>query len=206
MDAIETWIQKYKSLKSGKDHSSGETNDSDLNNMQFDQIYNSSSDNVIINEVAINNDECTTRTECDPTSEYELSESHSNSIEPAAQYTNGESQMFMDDDDESIDESQCYTDDDQYLSGLCDEDRNEDGTITENGLQKLPLDTWKDQKWDCWNCGKTFSKASDLLLHINENHQSIVRYFCFECSKLFNKYSSFVSHVRSKHKPHLKYW
>lgn len=89
---------------------------------------------------------------------------------------------------------------------LSDNEKNNDGTISEKGKDKINSETWNDYQWDCCYCFESFTNVNDLRGHCSNYHaQQMFQYFCSDCSKVFSKYIMFITHVRVSHRPHLKF-
>lgn len=89
---------------------------------------------------------------------------------------------------------------------LNDDDKNEDGTLSQNAVEKLKIESWNDYPWKCIDCDILMVDIHDLRQHHISNHQSRSKYCCVDCPKIFNKYATFLNHVRCRHRSHLKFW
>lgn len=91
---------------------------------------------------------------------------------------------------------------------LNDDDKNEDGSISQNAVIKMKIESWNDYPWKCIDCGSQMVDIHDLRQHHISSHQSTSKYCCVDCpkEKVFNKYATFLNHVRHRHRSHLKFW
>lgn len=121
------------------------------------------------------------------------------------------------DDHNNDDELNGYADNDnsdsnfdeiEILSSaeLNDDDKNEDGTISQSVMEKLKIESWNDYPWKCIDCNTYMVDIHDLRQHHITKHQSTSKYCCVDCPKVFNKYATFLNHVRGRHRSHLKFW
>lgn len=89
---------------------------------------------------------------------------------------------------------------------LTDDDKNEDGSISQSVIDKLKIESWNNYPWKCIDCGTQMVDIHDLRQHHISSHQSTSKYCCVDCPKVFNKYATFLNHVRCRHRSHLKFW
>lgn len=111
-------------------------------------------------------------------------------------------------DNETSDEENSNLEEIEILSSaeLNDDDKNEDGSISQSGVEKLKIESWNDYPWKCVDCGNQMVDIHDLRQHHISSHQSTSKYCCVDCPKVFNKYATFLNHVRCRHRSHLKFW
>jgi hypothetical protein len=89
-----------------------------------------------------------------------------------------------------------------------EEDKNPDGSLTENG--GLGLLGWDHYEWKCVICSneneKVLLSSSQMLeQHFKTDHKdSKLSYPCMDCKLSFRSYFSFQNHVID-HQPHLKF-
>ncbi|KAG4066817.1 hypothetical protein HA402_012884 [Bradysia odoriphaga] len=88
---------------------------------------------------------------------------------------------------------------------LNDDDKNDDGSISQRAVEKLKIESWNDYPWKCMDCDLLMADIRDLRQHHITNHQSTSKYSCVDCPKVFNKYATFLAHVRNRHRSHLKF-
>lgn len=92
------------------------------------------------------------------------------------------------------------------LQTLNNNDKNIDGTITDSGLKKLNLKSWKQYPWKCVVCNAEFYASLELISHFKLAHpKESLSYDCMDCTKTFTKYITFLNHVKKRHRTHLKY-
>lgn len=95
------------------------------------------------------------------------------------------------------------------LSVLTDDDRNADGTIKLEKIEKLNLEDWSKLYYPCWVCNATHFDNVALKDHISSEHpcneQRIVCPFC-STKIIFSRRTTLYDHMRKHHLPHLKYW
>lgn len=119
-----------------------------------------------------------------------------------------DNEIVCDDPHEHSDDSNSNFEDIEILNAieLNDDDKNDDGSLTQRAVEKLKIESWNDYPWKCVDCDLLMSDLHDLRQHHISDHQSTSKYGCVDCSKVFNKYATFLSHVRSRHRSHLKFW
>lgn len=99
----------------------------------------------------------------------------------------------------------CYMENDGILKFITDNEKNENGTINEDGMKKIP-NLWSDYFWNCNECECQYQNVFDLRKHYAVAHHKRIKYVCIDCPKTFNKYMAFQKHICLRHRPHLKYW
>lgn len=111
-------------------------------------------------------------------------------------------------DNETSDDSDSNSAEMEILSSaeLKDDDKNDDGSISQSAVEKLKIESWNDYPWKCIDCNILMVDIHDLRQHHISNHQSTSKYCCADCPKVFNKYATFLNHVRGRHRSHLKFW
>jgi hypothetical protein len=88
---------------------------------------------------------------------------------------------------------------------ICDKDKNPDGTITEDGLNKLPAIIWRDFPLFCEKCHIEYTSIFDYRNHFESKHPNDDIFSCLNCTnQKFQQVSGFVNHVVTKHHEHLR--
>jgi hypothetical protein len=86
-----------------------------------------------------------------------------------------------------------------------EEDKAEDGTLTDRMKQQLASVGWFNYQWKCIECDESFSTVYDLEKHSLKIHEKKCSINCELCCKIFLNYTTFLNHVVSMHQPMLKY-
>lgn len=95
----------------------------------------------------------------------------------------------------------------KLLKHIHKDERNTDGTITLEGVQRLQLLDWTILKYRCFLCKSIEECTSALRRHIREQHfHEEFRYFCVICSKEFQFPGSLSRHVMNCHFRYLEHW
>lgn len=90
---------------------------------------------------------------------------------------------------------------------VSEEDKNPDGTITEESKRKIKGKLWKDFQMVCEICTVEHENLFDFRAHFESSHPSEVTFSCLDCkSQTFQQVSGYVNHLISKHHEHLKLW
>lgn len=97
-------------------------------------------------------------------------------------------------------------DDHQSILPLNENDKLDDGTISEVVCSKLNFSTWFDYLWNCCECGKKLKTAKELNQHAQKIHGNLSKYLCIDCNESFDDYHKFIKHVRDDHRNYLKFW
>lgn len=124
------------------------------------------------------------------------------------QHIKDDDNIYADNDTSDEEYSDANVDETEILNSvqLNDDDKNEDGSISQNVVEKLKIESWNDYPWKCMDCGNQMVDIHDLRQHHISCHQSTSKYCCVDCPKVFNKYATFLNHVRCRHRSHLKFW
>ncbi|CRK92997.1 CLUMA_CG006532, isoform A [Clunio marinus] len=89
---------------------------------------------------------------------------------------------------------------------LLESEKNDDGTITESGLLRIPLLGWSAYIWRCVVCKVSIDSSKSLEAHFKIEHTKTKPiYPCMDCKLSFKSYFSFQNHVIDNHKPNLKF-
>lgn len=93
------------------------------------------------------------------------------------------------------------------------DDRNDDGTVNSDAIQRLGLVNWMVVlQHQCCICYVCFCSNYELKAHFTSEHaNNDLRYMCSMCSKStdqrsYHRRSLLHKHIMRKHLPHLKYW
>lgn len=90
-------------------------------------------------------------------------------------------------------------------------DRNADGSVNSDTVQRLGLVNWMVLQHQCWICSTCFCSNYELKAHFTSEHSNTdLRYICSICkSKVRSSYvrrAHLHRHIARQHFPHLKYW
>ncbi len=135
--------------------------------------------------------------EMHPSPEQQTIETHSNA---------DETNVYGENDGEHSDESNSNLEEILNAAELDENDKNDDGSITQMAVDRLKIESWNDYPWKCSDCDVLTVDIHDLRQHHISDHQSTTKYCCVDCPKIFNKYATFLNHVRGRHRSHLKFW
>lgn len=93
---------------------------------------------------------------------------------------------------------------------------NPDGTITDEGMEKLQqylsvngTTTWNECKFKCNDCDYTAQGFNEFHQHDQTTHSKFImkRTFpCAFCDLVCKRLQSLIVHISHRHKPHLGYW
>lgn len=89
-------------------------------------------------------------------------------------------------------------------------EKNDDGTLTKNAIQKVKNLGWNKYEWKCYLCSTNdtriiFKSRSNMEDHFRASHPDVKKsYSCGDCKLAFKSYYSFQNHVID-HRPLLKF-
>lgn len=87
------------------------------------------------------------------------------------------------------------------------EDKNADGTVKGESIERLKLDDWSVYQHQCNECHLSFLNHSELAWHYKSDHSVVtLRYRCWLCSMSYTVRGKLLRHIAHKHIPHLDYW
>lgn len=90
---------------------------------------------------------------------------------------------------------------------LTNNDKNSDGSVSQEAISKLNLDDWSILKLHCYVCNELFENHRSLRSHFSRNHSNqTLRILCTICNSSFSKKRSVYRHIISSHRPYLKFW
>lgn len=95
-----------------------------------------------------------------------------------------------------------------FLKSIEENDRNTDGTIKLDAVQRLELDNWSIIQYKCYLCKVQLPDHYEWRSHIKLEHpgQSF-RHLCNICNlKHYVQRKPLFKHVISNHRRHFKYW
>lgn len=101
--------------------------------------------------------------------------------------------------------------DDNFLTLIRSEDRNDDGTIKTKRILQLELGSWLMLQYQCYLCGTCLGDNYNLKQHLLEEHpQQPYKLLCSFCKKkkprTLKRKQAMIDHTKIFHFPHLKYW
>lgn len=97
---------------------------------------------------------------------------------------------------------------------LSSNDRNPDGTVTNEAIQRLNLVNWSIYQHRCKECDQMFEEQIDLTVHHKKEHANIkMRFHCWLCKSIdpanersYSDKTHLNRHIIREHIPHLEYW
>lgn len=90
---------------------------------------------------------------------------------------------------------------------LSEEDKNVDGTVKEEAIERLKIANWSVYQHKCNECGLSFINNVDLGRHYRGAHAHMsLRHRCWICPSNYGKRSILAKHIVRQHIPHLAYW
>lgn len=106
---------------------------------------------------------------------------------------------------------QCGNFVDNFLRQVKSKERNDDGTINSDTIQRLGLINWMVLQHQCSICYVCFCSNYELKTHfISEHSNNALLYLCSMCNpkkhRTYRRRSILHRHIIRKHLPHLKYW
>lgn len=90
-------------------------------------------------------------------------------------------------------------------------ERNDDGTVNSDTIQRLGLVNWMVLQHQCSVCFTCFCSNYELKAHFTSEHSlNDLRYMCSMCKSTgrnsYRRRAHLLRHTVRKHLPHLKYW
>lgn len=94
------------------------------------------------------------------------------------------------------------------LEQFLPDDRNVNGTVKMEAIERLGLDSWASVQFRCYICLKELYDFYELRIHMNAAHRgNPVRHFCNICNlKHYAKRKSLRNHIISMHRRYFKLW
>lgn len=89
-----------------------------------------------------------------------------------------------------------------------DDERNDDGTVKMEAVQRLGLDNWTLIYYRCYLCRTRFPDRYECRNHFKVDHPDHQRrHLCTICNeKHFKQYKAMTEHVIAHHRRYFKYW
>lgn len=95
-----------------------------------------------------------------------------------------------------------------FLKAISMNDRNEDGTVKMEAIERLGLDNWSSIQHTCHLCHKQWPEQYDWQDHIRKEHPGHpIRHLCNICKvHHYSKRSPLMKHILTKHRRYFNYW
>lgn len=95
-----------------------------------------------------------------------------------------------------------------FLEAIGKEDRNADGTIKLEAVQRLELDNWTILQYVCYLCKTLVPDHYEWRKHIKVEHPALpYRHLCNVCNAIhYSDRKPLYRHVINKHRGYLKFW
>lgn len=95
-----------------------------------------------------------------------------------------------------------------FLNAISEDDRNDDGTIKPEAIERLKLGNWTLLQHQCYLCPLQFSDYSEWRDHILTEHpEKPFKHACIICDdKVYSTREPLKRHIANNHQRHLKYW
>lgn len=112
-------------------------------------------------------------------------------------------------EDDTLESFMTY--DCNYPECVSADDRNSDGTVKAEAIDKLKICNWTIFQHQCNVCNACFNESYDLNRHHKREHcHSELRYKCWLCKESknlsYSKRTVLFRHIVRHHIPHLAYW
>lgn len=100
---------------------------------------------------------------------------------------------------------------DTLLELLLNEDRNDDGTVKSDAIQRLELKNWLLLQYQCGLCNECLGTHHAFKWHFIREHPDVSKMrnrcsFCTNEKRTYRRRSSLCRHIIKCHFPYLKYW
>lgn len=113
-------------------------------------------------------------------------------------------------DDIDSDKSKCATEfnENNFLKSIGKSDRNADGSIKLEAIQRLGIDNWSIIQYKCYLCKLQLPDHYEWRSHIKVEHPGQpFRHLCNICNqKDYKQRKPLIKHVISNHRRYFKFW
>lgn len=95
-----------------------------------------------------------------------------------------------------------------FLEAVTKDDRNSDGTVKPEAIQRLGLENWAIVQYRCYLCQKRLLDRYEWRNHMKIEHPGYqIRHLCNICNiKSYTVRAPLLRHVMNKHRQYLKHW
>lgn len=95
-----------------------------------------------------------------------------------------------------------------FLDSISKDDRNRDGTIRPEAIERLKLGNWTLLQHQCHLCPLQFPDYCEWRDHIQTVHpETPIKHVCTICNgKVYSTREPLKRHIANNHQRHLKYW
>lgn len=199
LNSVDENIQKFDDQTMNDYNYNGNTEDSQINSMQYqaNECVAASGEFDLVGKAVTN----IQRNKNHVNNEFDVASSSQANIDGNDGDQNAE-------DEKSFHPSNFVK---NFLRLVDSDDRNVDGTIKTDAIQRLRLVNWMVLQHQCWVCYVCFCSNYELKTHvISEHSKDDLRYMCSMCkqknSRTYRRSSTLHKHIIRKHLAHLKYW